>query len=116
LLNGSIGGMTEEKYVSWVGENSIRIVCKDSETRKQLARLGGKIGFFFSDKVTFLYYSEQQLAQLFDALRGLSFRFVGGNGWPSAAVFSELREKGLLTGKFVEVVWTQKEHCVETEK
>jgi len=50
---------------------------------------------------------DQQLASLSARLSSEGVLFAGGlAGWPPAAIFEDLRDKGLLQGSFKEVTWT----------
>ena len=50
---------------------------------------------------------DPELATLLSKLRDHGFVFAGGaSGWPPAAVFEDLREKGLIRGSFQEVLWS----------
>jgi len=79
--------------------------------------MGAKAHMLARAKLTFTYKSNDQLAEILAGLRDLSFCFVGGgSGWPPAAVFENLREKGLVVGKFLEVVWASENNPIISEK
>ena len=63
------------------------------------------------------YSTEKELAIIFSKLRDIGFTFSGGEaGWPPAAIFEELRDRGLLQGKFVEIMWMGKGKIISNEK
>lgn len=50
--------------------------------------------------------NEEDLARVLQALRDYGVALAGGtHGWPPAETFAELRDKGLVTGEFIEVVF-----------
>lgn len=50
---------------------------------------------------------DAEKARIFDALRALGVAFSDGREWCPAEVFEYLRDKGLLSGKFVRISWRQ---------
>ena len=50
-------------------------------------------------------------AKAFHALRDLGLAFVAGREWCPAEVFGHLRDKGLLSGPFLRIAWTQPGSC-----
>jgi hypothetical protein len=48
---------------------------------------------------------EATLSKLLAQLRDLDVLFGGGSGWPPAEIFDDLRERGLVQGKFIEITW-----------
>ncbi len=52
---------------------------------------------------------EAAVAHVLEQLRDGGAVFVGGDaGWPPAAIFHDLRDRGLAAGSFNEVVWKAK--------
>ena len=51
--------------------------------------------------------SQQDKAKLFEQLRALRFCFARGREWSPAEVFEYLRDRGLISGSFSEIVWTK---------
>ena len=91
-------------YVSQIGGNHLVLHCEDSELDQKVRELGAS--HLISGDWNFGFGDKSGLASLLVALRDLGFGFVGGPaGWPPAAVFEELRDNGLLTGQYEEVVW-----------
>lgn len=55
------------------------------------------------DEWIFSFADDVELARLFAAFRDCGFSFLGGShGWPPAAVFEDLRTKGMLSGPYQE--------------
>ena len=53
------------------------------------------------------YSSEPELASLMARLRSLHIPFVAvGPGWHPAAVFEDLRRRGLVSGRIATIVWS----------
>lgn len=60
-----------------------------------------------SDYLHVEYNSEQELADIFAALRDAGLPFLdGGSGWTATAVFVLLRDKRLVSGEIETVGWT----------
>lgn len=71
---------------------------------KELRSLGARRRLWVPRECQFRYSSRENLGQILETLRDAGYAFVGGpGGWPPAAVFEELREKGLVKGPFVEL-------------
>jgi hypothetical protein len=70
-----------------------------------LAALGGKKENTDSDRWEFPTEDEVGVSVIFAKLRDLNIPFFGSaGGWPPAAIFELYREKGILSGKFVEAL------------
>ena len=95
----------ESPYVSSVQPGKVIVASADREWRRKLSELGGK-KVPWSRRVIFQFDGEHKLAELLGQLRNEGVAFAGAPaGWPPAAVFEDLRTKGLVHGPFVEVVW-----------
>jgi hypothetical protein len=93
-------------YVSWIGNGRIDMVCREPALRRQLKLLGGKRRLLRRSSWILAYENEMKLAETLSALRDLGLAFVGGvSDWPPSAVFSDLRNKGLLHGDHQELLW-----------
>ncbi len=67
--------------------------------RRWLDWLGGTWSFESQD-------GETSLASVFAVLRDLGIAFEGAPaGWPPAAIFADLRERGLITGPYRELTF-----------
>ena len=63
------------------------------------------------------YSSEEELARYLSNLRDDGFAIAGAlAGWPPAAVFEQLRDKGKVAGKFTEIIWSQPGKEITSEK
>lgn len=80
-------------------------------TESDLINFLKKLGFkrrFFKRNVWILYYNdERELLLCLVTLRDANFLFTGGHGWSPSAIFKQFRDRGLLSGKFKEIVWTK---------
>ena len=72
-----------------------------------LKKLGVKRRFFKRNVWILSYKDEQELSSCLTALRNAKCLFSGGHGWSPSAIFQQLRDKGLLSGKFKEIVWAK---------
>ena len=94
-----------------------QVICRDRSLNSQLKALGGNRGFLKRNRWQFRYSDESNLASIVSALRDLGFAFMGGPaGWPPAAVFEDLREKNLLRGSYLKIVWVGPNKTVNSER
>jgi hypothetical protein len=104
-------------YVSLVQDGVIKVVNNESACDGELRNLGGKPDVLSSHKWKLKYSQESDLAAILSTLRDMGFAFSGGtSGWPPAAVFEELRAKGVVKGRFIELTWAGKGRQIEVEK
>ncbi|KPB24911.1 hypothetical protein [Pseudomonas amygdali] len=92
-------------YVSSADADLVRLESVDQSHYQTLLRLGfvaaGEPGIHVLGVM-----DEQHKARVFDALRLEGIAFSGGREWCPAQVFEYMRDKGLLSGAFLTVVWT----------
>ncbi len=100
--------MTEKRdKVSAVLADEVIVRCSTRQSLKFVRALGGSRTILRRSKWRLPYDDESELAELMSSLRDAGFAFGGApHGWPPAAVFAHLREKGLIEGRYVEVVST----------
>lgn len=92
-------------FVSLVQDRDVKVRCRDRKLRRTLRDLGGR-RTLFTNSWWISYSTEKELCIVLGKLRDVGIPFVGGPaGWPPAEVFCLLRDKGLLNGKFQEIVW-----------
>lgn len=87
-----------------VQNERVVVRCADSQCLALLLSLGGKA----SGDGLYVYQcgNDLDMAILFEKLRDHGVAFQGGqSGWPPAAIFVRLREKGLLRDPFQEAVF-----------
>lgn len=97
----------KKDLVEYVGDNYITLECHSKLNREKIITIGGKRKLIFSKKWKLNYASAEELGKIFSNLRDLGFLFAGGSsGWPPAEVFKSFREKGLVMGNFMEIVWS----------
>lgn len=93
-------------FVEWIGGEKVRVSLVDGSGADTVSKLGGKFPLFSRAKAELPYRTEAKLHQILQKLRDDGFAFVGGPaGWPPAEVFEDLREKGKVSGDFLEIVW-----------
>lgn len=93
-------------YVSSVQAKEVVVVCRTHNLRRLLRQTGGRREFLRPSRWRVQYANENELASALTSLRDAGFAFSGAPaGWPPAAVFEHLRERGLVSGRFTEVVW-----------
>ena len=88
-------------YVSLVKEDKIYIYL-NNEYKKKLESLNIKLkeDNLVETRWIVSYSSETELVDLFIKLRDLDIAFSIGKGWGPSEKFEELREKGLIKGKY----------------
>jgi|ERR1017187_3394213 hypothetical protein len=95
-----------EDYVKQIDERSVQVVALTPGNIKAIGGLGGVAGSTSADTWRIDYDTEDQLANLLQALRDAGLAFAGGSaGWPPAAVAEMLRDKGKLHGVIREAIW-----------
>ncbi len=91
-------------YVEWIQKNKILIISKNKDVF--LKTLGANRKFFNKSKWALNYKDDSDLAKKLMLLRDAEFMFAGGNqGWEPISIFCYLREKKLVTGEAIEIVW-----------
>ena len=96
----------QSNFVESVSDSKLVVQCASRDRCHDLRNLGGKRKTLNRRIWVFDFASEEELAGLLNNLRDLGFAMAGGSsGWPPAAVFESLREKGKTTGQFQEMLW-----------
>lgn len=104
-------------YVETILDNEIRVVCRDAVASSKVRSLGGRRVILMPGVWALKYSSEDDLAHDLSALRDAGVAMGSAPaGWPPAAVFEDLRQKGKITGKYMEIVWAKKSQEVLSEK
>lgn len=94
-------------HVTWVFDSHIDIRCGDRALRNVLRDAGARRRWFRFGTWRWTYTNDDELASMFAKLRDAGFGFAGAQaGLPPAAIFTSLRERGLLSGEFVELLWS----------
>lgn len=97
-------------YVEWIQDHRITIYCNDKDKSKKIKILKGKRKFFSFKYWIINYRDEYELAKILASLRNENFFFgFDEHGWSPSGIFQYLREKGMLTGKFIEIFWRGKD-------
>lgn len=93
-------------FVESVQNDELVVVCTDKGHRAKLKGLGAEHRFLGS-KWHLAYGPRSQLPGILSILRDEGFAFAGApSGWPPAEVFADLRNKGLTSGTFNEIIWS----------
>ena len=96
-----------QTYVSLILNAKIRIERVASDIEGELTKLGDQSVIEGGEIWTVPYHGDEHLAKLLDQLNRLGVLFVDHPaGWPPAAIFRDLRKRGLLRGSFKTVSWT----------
>lgn len=95
-----------EAYVEKADAAAIRVRALRGEHDATLRALGfacaGEAGVYSMD-----VRDDAEKAKAFHALRELGLAFADGREWCPAEVFGYLRDKGLLSGPFLRIAWSQ---------
>ncbi|MDR6673669.1 hypothetical protein [Xanthomonas sp. 1678] len=91
-------------YVEKADGAAIRVKLPDRRLHDALAALG--FAAAQPDAWLLQVADDAHKATAFAALRALGVAFADGREWSPAEVFAHLRERGLLSGAFLRIVWT----------
>ena len=96
-----------EAYVKSIQNNDVIIVNVGLKLLPSLLRLGAQKREESGQPAWILNApNEKVLTDMLNACRDLEIAFAGGAaGWPPAEIFDNLRERGLISGKFKELLW-----------
>ncbi len=93
-------------YVEKADAAAIRVRALRGEHDAALRALGfacaGEAGVY-----SMAVRGDAEKAEAFHALRALGLAFADGREWCPAEVFGYLRDKGLLSGPFLRIAWTE---------
>ena len=101
-------GERPPSYVSkiLVGDNEVTMEAGPDVDQASLKALGGRRSLLNRRTWTFPARDDAGLGELLHALRDLGVAFAWEpSGWPPAAVFAHLRERGIVQGKVTAVTW-----------
>jgi hypothetical protein len=93
--------------VSNVQDGEVRIENAAPEIAGELQAIGG-MEKLLGDRTVWVIHTtdDEGLGRTLGRLRDIGFLFVDQpGGWPPAAVFDELRDRGLVRGSFDSVNW-----------
>jgi hypothetical protein len=89
-----------------VGDNQVTVEAGPEVDASALKALGGHKKFLSRGTWTFPAREEQALGALLHELRELGVAFAWErSGWPPAAVFAHLRDRGLVQGPIRAITW-----------
>jgi hypothetical protein len=92
-------------YVSSVSSGRFRIAASES-ARTELKRAGLALTRDGVEWVLSGDDSDAAAAAIAKKLRSLGLAFSAGPGWSPSEVVQDLREKGLVEGRFDEIAWS----------
>lgn len=93
-------------YVASVQDEDVVVVCRTPALKRTLKRARARREFLRPARWRLRFGADIELASVLSLLRDAGFAFAGATtGWPPAAVFEDLRRRGLIRGDFTEVVW-----------
>jgi hypothetical protein len=74
---------------------------------RTIRALRGKRTFFAFSRYSIPYASDEELGAILEALRDAELPLADApDGWPPAAVFQDLRDRGITHGSFVAITWS----------
>jgi hypothetical protein len=89
-----------------VGDNEVKVEAGADVDPKALRALGGHRSLLSRGTWTFPARDEQALGTLLHELRELGVAFAWQpSGWPPAAVFAHLRDRGMVEGPIKAITW-----------
>ncbi|WP_115043109.1 MULTISPECIES: hypothetical protein [Xanthomonas] len=88
-------------HVSAVLDQHVHVIC-DSALRQRLLMRGSSM----QDRISLSFKGSEELAEILSLLQSLQIPFADAPaGWPPAAVFAQLRDRGLVQGTITTVAW-----------
>lgn len=86
-------------HVSAVLDQHVHVIC-DSAMRQTLLMRGSSM----QDRISLSFKGSEELAEILSLLQSLQIPFADAPaGWPPAAVFAHLRDRGLVQGTITTV-------------
>jgi hypothetical protein len=93
-------------HVTAIQGGVLRVENADAEIEKKFSDFAVRRDD--RDSFAIPYGSTTDLVQILTRLRDAGVAFMGStHGWPPAEIFADLRDKGLISGTFDEVVFTR---------
>jgi hypothetical protein len=93
-------------FVRMVQNGIVRIQDDGDIDPALLEQLGGCRTPTDRSQWTVQVTDDEALAHALSHLRDAGIPMAGGHGWPPSAVFAHLRDAGLLSGPYQEIVWS----------
>jgi hypothetical protein len=94
-----------QDYVVSVYDDFVEVICRNDLCQKRLAKLGAEKRLKHGNRWVLRFTCQEDLAKVLKSLRELNFAFArSDSGSCPAGIYECLREKGLLEGKFVELL------------
>jgi hypothetical protein len=90
-------------YVASIRAKEIVVIAPEDSFADALSGFAARRA---NDALVVSFHDRSQLPELLTRLRDAGAAFAGApHGWPPAEVFADLRDKGLVSGAFDEVVF-----------
>jgi hypothetical protein len=91
-------------FVSFIHASHVSVHAETPALREQILDTGGLSSQKY--EIAINYSCEQELAAIFSMLQNLEIPFSDQlAGWPPAAVFDYLKEKGMISGSIKRISW-----------
>lgn len=101
--------ITNYNYIKWIQKNKITLFCGDTKRYHSLEIIGAKRKIFNRKIWIINCKDEDDLADKLQKLNSNGFMFAGGlHGWNPADIYILMRNKKLVTGTIIEIVWKEK--------
>jgi len=97
--------MKEPSHIAEILGAVVLIRVRDNSTRRLVRNLGGTRRLFPTRTWRINYEDEKELVSILVSLRDGGVPFGSGRQWPPSDVFEDLREKGLVAGKYKKIFW-----------
>jgi hypothetical protein len=108
VLSNTSSGEKPPSYVSaiLVGDNEVTVEAGTDVDARDLQALGGRRQLLRRRTWTFPGRDEPALGTLLNGLRDLGVAFGWEpSGWPPAAIFAHLRDRGVVEGPIKAIAW-----------
>lgn len=92
-------------YVAKASGNEIQVKTSNQLLINRLLDLGFRPSAQVADLYLVAVSTDEEKAKMFSRLRDEGVCFSRGKEWNPAEVFEWLKDKGLLTGAFLEIAW-----------
>lgn len=97
--------MKEPSHVAEILGAVVLVRVRDAAARSLVRDLGGRRRLFPPRTWGITYCGDEELSSILVSLRDGDLPFGSGRQWPPCDVFEDLRERGLISGKYKKVFW-----------
>ena len=97
--------MNKMDYVTAIDGSMIQLTIESQSLHNALKDLGAKKKLF-SKNWTLECHGPEERLKIINKLMSLELAFEGGShGWPPSEILCELRDKGEISGNWIEITW-----------